>query len=122
MKEIPGRNGGTLKTPEKGDPSPNPAGLPKGTLHSKTIIRKWLEAVEKAKNPISGDHEHLSQLDIITLKQLEKARKGDTNAFKELLDRMEGKAKESKELTGELAMIWKEEKTYEAQSNADESS
>ncbi len=59
---VEGRNGGKLLRTEKGDPSPNPAGLPKGTLHSKTIIRKWLEAVEKAKNPISGDHEHLSQL------------------------------------------------------------
>jgi hypothetical protein len=92
---VEGRNGGKLKIPDKGEPSPNPAGMPKGTLHSKTIIRKWLEAAEKAKNPISGQEENLSQLDIITLKQLEKARKGDTIAFRELLDRMEGKAQQS---------------------------
>lgn len=95
----PGRNGGKLLNVKKGEPSPNPAGLPKGTLHSKTIIRKWLEAVEKAKNPITSETENLTQLDIITLKQLEKARKGDTIAFRELLDRMEGKAHQSTDLT-----------------------
>lgn len=77
---------------KKGDLSPNPGGRPGGSLSSRTIIRKWLEAVEKAKNPLSGKDESLSQLDIITLKQLEKARKGDTKAFSELLDRMEGKS------------------------------
>lgn len=100
-REIKGRNGGTIKPQEKGDKPLNPAGKAPGTLHSKTIIRKWLEAVEKAKNPLSGETENLSQLDIITLKQLEKARKGDTMAFRELLDRMEGKAVQKAQLTGE---------------------
>lgn len=98
-KEVAGRNGGRLKPQEKGDVGLNPAGRPIGTLNSKTIIRKWLEAAEKAKNPISGQEENLSQLDIITLKQLEKARKGDTMAFRELLDRMEGKAQQSTDVT-----------------------
>jgi len=89
-----------LKPRVKGDPSLNPAGSHKGTMHSKTIIRKWLEAQEKAKNPINGATELLTQLDIITLKQLEKARKGDTIAFKELLDRMEGKARQNVQLAG----------------------
>jgi hypothetical protein len=88
---VKGRNGGMLKVPEKGDPSPNAKGRPPGSLSSKTVIRRWLEAIEKAKNPITGQIEALTQLDIITLKQLEKARKGDTTAFKELLDRMEGR-------------------------------
>ncbi len=101
MKKVAGRNGGTLMVREKGDPALNKAGYPKGTLNSKTIIRKWLEAVESAKNPLSGNNEKLSQLDIIILKQLEKAIKGDTIAFRELLDRMEGKAKQELEMTGE---------------------
>lgn len=94
---------------KKGLPSPNPKGRPVGTLSSRTIIRKWLEAVESSKNPISGVSEKLSQLDIITLKQLEKARKGDTVAFRELLDRMEGKAKETVQHEGnpELPVIFK---------------
>lgn len=91
MKLIPGRNGGTIQIMEKGDPGLSKAGRKHGSLHSSTIIRKWLEAIEKAKNPLSGQDENLSQLDIMVLKQLEKGRKGDTRAFAELLDRMEGK-------------------------------
>lgn len=98
-KEVPGRNGGRIKPQEKGDVGLNPAGRPVGTLNSKTIIRKWLEAVEQAKNPINGQTENLSQLDIITLKQLEKARKGDTMAFRELLDRMEGRSTQATDIT-----------------------
>jgi hypothetical protein len=94
MKKLE-RNGGYLKVPEKGDPSPNPAGPGKGYLQSKTIIKKWLEAVEKAKNPLSGIEENMSQMDIITLAQLVKARKGDTVAFNSLLDRTEGKPKQT---------------------------
>jgi hypothetical protein len=90
----PGRNGGSLINSEKGDPSTNPKGRGKGNLSAKTIIRKWLEAQEKAKNPVSGQMEKMTQLDIITLKQLEKARKGDTNSFNALLDRTEGKARQ----------------------------
>lgn len=93
-KMVQGRNGGQLKMPEKGDPSPNPAGKAKGTLSAKVIIRKWLEVNEKAKNPVTKLDETMTQLDIITLKQLEKARKGDTQAFNALLDRTEGKPKQ----------------------------
>jgi hypothetical protein len=72
--------------------SGNPKGRKPGTPNARTIIKRWLEAQEKAKNPISGKVENLSQMDIITLAQLIKARKGDTMAFRELLDRAEGKA------------------------------
>lgn len=85
---------------KKGDSSPNPAGKIKGTVSSATIIRKWLEAKEKAKNPLNGKEQKLTQMDIMVLKQLERARKGDTAAFKELLDRMEGKAMQRQEITG----------------------
>lgn len=98
----PGRNGGKLKKVNKGDPSPNPAGMPKGTLHAKTIIKRWLEAYEKAENPLTGNEENLSQLDIITLAQLVRAKGGDTIAFNALLDRTEGKAKQVTEEIGEI--------------------
>jgi hypothetical protein len=98
-KEIPGRNGGRLKLQESGTPSHNPAGRGKGVLNAKTVIRRWLEAQETAKNPVSGGMEKMTQLDIITLKQLEKARKGDTASFNALLDRTEGKPHQSTDLT-----------------------
>jgi hypothetical protein len=74
--------------------SGNPNGRPKGTLNASTIIRKWLEASEKIKNPASGKVEVLTQMDIITLSQIQKARKGDTSAFNALLDRVYGKPKQ----------------------------
>ena len=95
MGTRPGRNGGTLNAPAKGDPSPNPAGKPKGTLSIKTIIRRWLEAEANEENPVTGEIEKLSQMDLVTLAQLSKAKKGDTQAFSALMDRLEGKPKQS---------------------------
>jgi hypothetical protein len=82
---MEGRNGGTLKPFEKGQ-SGNIKGRPVGSKNRSTIARKWLEVVSKVKNPISGENEELSQEDIITLSQIAKARKGDTQAYKELLN------------------------------------
>jgi hypothetical protein len=100
-KIVEGRNGGKIIRSEKGDPSPNPAGRGKGVLNAKTVIGRWLAAQEKAKNPVSGELENMTQLDIITLKQLEKARKGDTAAFNTLLDRTEGKPHQSTDVTSD---------------------
>jgi hypothetical protein len=95
----PGRNGGRLKVSKLGDPAAAGSGRPKGSLSAKTIIKKWLEAKEKAKNPISGKEQNLTQYDIIALAQIQKARKGDTAAFNALLDRTEGKPKQEIEQT-----------------------
>jgi len=100
METRPGRNGGRLKLSRKGDPSPNPAGRPKGSPSAKTIIRRWLEAEEKSDNPLNGCNELLTQLDLITLAQLCKAKKGDTSAFNALLDRLEGKPRQITEEVG----------------------
>lgn len=72
----------------------NPKGKPKGTLTAKTIIKKWLAGKEAITNPITKKIVKMSQLDIMVLKQIEKARKGDTNAFNALLNRMEGMPKQ----------------------------
>ena len=70
---------------EKGS-IPNPNGRPKGSKNRSTIARKWLETMQNAKNPITGADEHLSQEDLITLAMIHKARKGDVNAYKQLMD------------------------------------
>lgn len=98
MATIKGRNGGTLTTFEKGN-NANPKGRGKGTLNSRTIIRKWLATKEKAENPLTKKTHTLTQMDYIVLKQLEGARNGDTRAFKELLDRLEGKSPQRVDLT-----------------------
>jgi hypothetical protein len=67
------------------------AGRPKGVRNRSTIVREWLEATESMKNPITGQSEKLTQYDIITLALIQKARKGDVQAFKELMDSSFGK-------------------------------
>jgi len=83
-----------LIPPKKGEVR-NPNGKKPGTLNSKTILKRWLKLEEEITNPITGNKEKMSQLDIITLMQLSKARKGELASYKELLDRYEGKAKET---------------------------
>lgn len=73
--------------------SGNPSGRPKGSLNRSTIARKWLEAMEKAKNPITGTEADLTQEEIITLAQIAKARKGDTRAYQALMDSGYGQPK-----------------------------
>lgn len=75
--------------------SGNPAGRPKGLLNSKTILNKFLALEEKVRNPVTGLEEQMSQLEIIYLQQIAKARKGDLKAMKEIMDRLEGRAQQS---------------------------
>lgn len=79
--------------------SGNPKGKAKGTISTKTIIRKWLQSKEKTENPITGKIQILTVLDIITLALIKRAKKGDAKAFSVLLDRMEGKPKQELGLT-----------------------
>ena len=60
---------------------------------------------QKAKNPISGESEDLSQEDMITLAILKKARTGDVRAYKELMDSLYGTAKDTIDLRTENAGI-----------------
>lgn len=71
--------------------SGNPNGRPKGSRNRSSIVKQWLEVEQKIKNPITGKDELLEQQDIITLSLLKKARDGDVNAFKELMDSAYGK-------------------------------
>jgi hypothetical protein len=64
-------------TPFQKGSVPNPNGRPKGSKNRSTIARKWLETIQSAKNPITGEDEKLSQEDLMTLALLKKARNGD---------------------------------------------
>ena len=75
--------------------SGNPNGRPKGVRNRATIVRQWLEVKESVKNPITHTQEILEQQDIITLALISKARKGDVNAYKELMDSCFGKLSQS---------------------------
>jgi len=71
--------------------SGNPNGRPKGTRNRSTIVREWLEVQQSVKNPITGETQLLEQQDIMTLALIKKAREGDVNAYRELMDSAHGK-------------------------------
>jgi len=62
------------------------SGRPKGAKGRATIARKWLEVNQSLKNPLTGENETMSQEDLMTLALIKKARDGDTNAYKALMD------------------------------------
>ena len=70
---------------QKGE-SGNPNGRPKGAKNRSTIARYWLEINQKLKNPLTGQDETMSQEDLMTLALIKKAREGDVNAYKALMD------------------------------------
>ena len=70
---------------QKGE-SGNPNGRPKGAKNRSTIARYWLEVNQNLKNPLTGDNETMSQEDLMTLALIKKAREGDVNAYKALMD------------------------------------
>jgi hypothetical protein len=70
---------------EKGE-SGNPNGRPKGSKNRSTIARQWLEVNQNLKNPLTGDNENMSQEDLMTLALIKKAREGDVQAYRALMD------------------------------------
>ena len=81
MAEFPNK-----RTQFSKDNQPKKNGRPKGARSRSTIVREWLECSEMIVNPLTGKNQRLQQSDIITLALIKKARKGDVQAFKELMD------------------------------------
>ena len=101
-------------TPFKKGQIANPNERPKGVPNSKTRLLRLLELVQTKTNPITGEKEEFSVAEQLDLVVLQKAFKGDLNAYKELMDRLEGRAKQTSEieLSGGLQINWEENKTY----------
>ena len=97
---------------EKG--KPGGPGRPKGVPNSKTRLLRFLELVQVQTNPITGNKEEFTVAERLDLMVLQKAFKGDLRAYQEILDRLEGRAKQSTELevTGSMTINWDEKKTY----------
>lgn len=85
-------------TPWQPGQSGNPAGKPPGAQHSATRLRRLLEIVQKAKNPVTKADEDFTTLELMDAQQIAKALKGDTQAYRELLDRFEGKVPQTNNL------------------------
>ncbi len=94
------RNTKGLKPAKKGEVR-NPNGRPKGSVNSKTVIKKLLEmtAVSKVNGkmvPIEGlDGKQINFAEAVFTQVLAKALKGDISAANALFDRLEGKPKQT---------------------------
>ena len=94
----------------------NPNGKPKGVQNSKTRLLRLLELVTKVRNPVTGEEEEFSIAEQLDMQIIAKARKGDLKAYEIILDRLEGKPKQSTEVevSGGMTINWEEKKTYVA--------
>jgi hypothetical protein len=90
-----------LKPFEKGV-SGNPNGRPKGVANSKVRLLRILEMVTSAKNPVTGELEDFTIAEQLDIKIIAKAMKGDIRAYQELLDRLEGRAKQTTDLNANI--------------------
>lgn len=76
----------------------NPKGYPKGVQHSRTRLRRLLELTENLTNPVTGEIEGFTIAEQMDLAQIIKARKGDTQAYNTIMDRLEGKPQQTVEM------------------------
>jgi len=74
--------------------SGNPNGRPKGSKNRATLVRELLEIVSTFENPLTEQSEKLSYVEQIIIAQIAEARKGNVQAFKELMDSAYGKMKD----------------------------
>lgn len=86
---------------EKGQ-SGNPNGRPKGVQNSKTRLLRLLELVQKRKNPITGEEEDFTVLELMDMQMINKALKGDQRAYEAVVDRLEGKPKQTTDITADI--------------------
>lgn len=99
--ERQGKNGGKLKSFEPGQ-SGNQKGRPKGVPNAKTRMERFLELSINGKNPITKEDELFTVAELMDLQVISKAIKGDLQAWEKINDRLEGKAKQTTEHSGEI--------------------
>ena len=81
---------------EKGQ-SGNPNGRPKGVR-----LLRLLELVQKRRNPITGEDEDFTVLELMDMQMISKALKGDQRAYEAVVDRLEGKPRQTTDITADI--------------------
>ena len=79
-----------------------------GTLSFKTIIRKWLSVEMEEENPETGAKEKMPLADIIVLKQIQKARRGNERSFELIKNHIESLPKQGIDLSNTDGTLSKE--------------
>ncbi len=80
--------------------SGNPKGRPPGIPNAKTRYQRMLGLLEEVKNPVTGEMEKLPLIEVMDLQLFKKARNGDIKAYQEIMNRLEGKAAQSRNTAG----------------------
>ncbi len=80
----------------------NPNGRPKGVPNSKTRLLRILELTQKKRNPVTGNDEEFTIAEQMDLQLINKALKGDLKAYEILFDRLEGKPKQTTDITADI--------------------
>jgi len=88
--------------PFKPGQSGNPKGRPKGVPNAATRMKRFLELEINGKNPITKADEQFTVAELMDLKIIAKAMNGDLQAWEKINDRLEGKAKQTTEHSGEI--------------------
>ena len=96
-----GKNGGKIspETEFKKGESGNPNGRPKGVPNAATRMKRFLELEINGKNPITKEDEQFTVAELMDLKIIAKAMNGDLSAWEKINDRLEGKPRQSHDLT-----------------------
>ena len=84
----------TRFSPER---QPEKNGRIKGVPNMATRLDRFLNAVMKGKDPITGASADFTVAELMDLQQVAKALNGDTAAWEKLNDRLEGKATQKTE-------------------------
>ena len=98
MRKIKGKRGGSINVLEKGETA-NPQGRPKGSQNTATRMKRLFEMVVKDMNPFTGKEETFTGSELLDMALFKKALKGDVNAYREIIDRAEGKVSTPMEVT-----------------------
>lgn len=77
-------------TPFQKGQSGNPAGRPLGLRNKSTIAKKWLDVHVSIQNPMTQNFEKMPIEEGMILMQIGKALRGDTSAFRALMDMVYG--------------------------------
>lgn len=88
------------KTRFKPGQTGNPNGRPPGVPNTATRLQRFLNLVQKGKNPVTKEDEEFTVAELMDLQQIAKAMKGDTAAWEKLINRLEGMPKQPNEHTG----------------------
>lgn len=85
------------KTRFSSERQPEKNGRKEGVPNTATRVAKFLNAVMKGNDPISGESADFTVAELMDLQQIAKALNGDTTAWEKLNDRLEGKATQKTE-------------------------